>query len=472
MSNFKLLIDGILVEGARATPVLNPATEQAVALCPRADEAQLKLAVAAARRAFPKWAEAGEEARSQALTELADALEARAHEFAALLTAEQGKTLEAASFEVGGSIALLRFSAGLRLPDKILRDDERSTIIEQRYPLGVVAAITPWNYPLILLMMKVGPGLIAGNTMVIKPAPTTPLTTLKFGELCGAILPPGVINVIADENELGGKLTAHPDIAKVAFTGSTETGKKVAATAANSLKRMTLELGGNDAAIVLDDADPRAAAAGIFAGATLNSGQVCMAIKRVYCAESLYDALCEELALLANEAVVDDGAKQGTQLGPIQNKQQYDKVWDIIEDARQQGRIIAGGEREDRAGYFIKPTIVRDIANDARLVQEEQFGPVLPVLKYTDVEDAIARTNDSPFGLGGTVWSSNQERALAVASRIESGTVWINRHMDLPFDIPFGGAKQSGIGTELGHEGLEEFTQRRVVNMEKFEQAV
>jgi len=253
----------------------------------------------------------------------------------------------------------------------------------------------------------------------------------------------------------------------VAFTGSTATGKKVMASAASSLKRITLELGGNDAAIILDDVDPKEVAPKIFGGATINSGQVCLAIKRVYAPESMYDALCDELAKLANEAIVGDGLEQGTQLGPIQNKMQYEKVKEYLEDARKNGKIIAGGELPDRPGYFIPPTIVRDIPEDARLVQEEQFGPVLPILSYTNLDDAIAKANDSEYGLGGTVWSKDLAKGQAVAAQIDSGTVWVNKHLDLPFDIPFGGAKQSGLGVEYGQEGLEEFTQATTINIAK-----
>jgi acyl-CoA reductase-like NAD-dependent aldehyde dehydrogenase len=302
---------------------------------------------------------------------------------------------------------------------------------------------------------------------VAKPAPTTPLTTLRFGELCARILPPGVVNVIVDQNDLGPALTGHPDVAKVAFTGSTATGKKVMASAAGTLKRLTLELGGNDAAIVLDDVDPKEVAPKIFAGATLNSGQVCFAIKRLYVHDSVYDAFCDELGKLARETVVGDGLEPGTQMGPIQNKAQFEKVKGYIEDGRQNGTIVAGGEVVEREGFFIRPTIVRDIADDARLVREEQFGPVLPVLRYSDIDAVIARANDTEFGLGGSVWSSDRDRAFGVAARINSGTVWVNKHLDIGLDTPFAGAKQSGIGAEMGQEGLEEFTQATIINMAK-----
>ena len=467
MTDFKLLINGRLVPGASSIDVLNPATEQVVAACPTASEAQLNEAVAAAKAAFPAWSKRPLKERADLLNKLADAMFARQEEFARLLTQEQGKPLPMAMWEVGGTAAGLQYFASLDLPDKVLKDDAETKIILQHAPLGVVAAITPWNFPLILLSIKIGPGLLAGNTMICKPAPTTPLTTLLLGEIAADIFPPGVLNIIADKNDLGGAITGHPDIAKVAFTGSTATGKKVMASAAGSLKRITLELGGNDAAIVLEGVDPKEVAPKIFGGATMNSGQVCLAIKRVYAPASMYDELCNELAKLANEAVVGDGLEQGTQLGPIQNKMQFEKVKEYIEIGRKDGKIIAGGDVPEGKGYFIPPTIVRDIPHDSRLVKEEQFGPVLPVLSYTDLDDAIAKANDSEYGLGGTVWTNDLDRGQEVASQILSGTIWVNKHLDLPFDVPFGGAKQSGLGVEYGQEGLEEFTQQKTINMAK-----
>jgi len=274
-----------------------------------------------------------------------------------------------------------------------------------------------------------------------------------------------VLNIIADANDLGGALTSHPDVRKVSFTGSTATGKKVMESVSSTLKRLTLELGGNDAAIVLDDVDPKEVAPKIFDAAMSNAGQICLATKRVYAHASIYDRLCEELARLAREAVVDDGLAQGVTIGPLQNKMQYDKVKAFLDDARRDGKVIAGGEAVDRDGYFISPTIVRDIGEDSRLVREEQFGPVLPILSFENVDDAIARTNDTEYGLGGSVWTSNIERGIAVASQIDSGTVWVNKSLDLQFDVPFRGSKMSGVGAENGIEGLEEFTQARIVNV-------
>ncbi len=464
---YPLLINGRLVAGAMILDVINPATGRLLAQCARADKAQLDAAVAAAKLAFPAWSATPIETRRQVLLKIADALQARGAEFARLLTQEQGKPLPAAMHEVGGAVAMIRAFAAMDLPQKILRENDAERIVQQRAPLGVVAAITPWNFPLVLLMIKVAPALLAGNTVVAKPAPTTPLTTLLFGELCAPLLPPGVLNVIVDQNDLGGILTQHPDVAKVAFTGSTATGRKVMASVAGTIKRLTLELGGNDAAIVLDDVDVKDVAAKVFQGAMLNSGQVCLAIKRLYVPDAMYEAMCDELARLADATVVGDGLDAATQMGPLQNKTQFEKVKEFLLDGRTRGKVIAGGTALDRDGYFIAPTIVRDIPDDARLVREEQFGPVLPVLRYSSLDDAIARANGTEYGLGGTVWGADSKRAYEVAQRMTAGTIWINKHLELPPDIPFGGAKQSGFGTEMGQDGLEEFTQSRIINMAK-----
>ena len=465
MTAYKLLIGGKLVAGAMTSTVINPATEDVLATAPRADLAQLHQAVAAAKAAFPVWSATPIRVRGKLLTKLADAMEARQDELARLLTEEQGKPLAEAKWEIVGAIASIRYFASLDLPSMVLREDAKRRIVEERVPLGVIAAITPWNVPIILLATKIAAALLAGNTVVAKPAATTPLTTLKIGELCAGILPPGVINIIADQNDLGSALTGHPDVAKVTFTGSTATGKKVMESAAGSLKRLTLELGGNDAAIVLDDVDPKEVAPKLLAGAMFNSGQGCITIKRLYVHDSQYGEICDELGRLAREIIVDDGIKQGTQMGPLQNKAQFEKVKGFLEDAQQNGNIVAGGKALNRKGYFVQPTIVRDIADDARLVKEEQFGPILPVLRYSDVDDAIARANDTDFGLGGSVWSKDLDRAYAVAARIDSGTVWINQHLDMHPEVPFSGTKQSGIGTEQGQEGLEEFTHAKIINM-------
>lgn len=461
---YKMLIDGEMIDTDNRLDVFNPATSEVFERCGRADAALLDQAIDAALRAFPLWSKRSYDDRALAIHALADRMEARTEEFARLLTQEQGKPLDQAGFEIGGAVYVLRTFAEMRLPPEILRQDGDARVTEYRGPLGVVAAITPWNFPVLLLMNKLAPALLTGNTMVVKPAPTTPLTTLLFGELCQQILPPGVVNIIVDANDLGSLLTSHPGIAKVAFTGSTATGKKVMASAAESVKRITLELGGNDGAIVLDDVDSVSAAKHLFDGAMLNAGQICVAIKRAYVPSSMYEAVCEELVQLATTAVVDNGLHQGTQIGPVQNATQFEKLKDMLTDCANNGTIIAGGHPLDRPGYFIAPTIVRDLDDNARIVREEQFGPILPVLAYDDIDDVIARINDSDYGLAGTVWGKDLDRANAVASQIEAGTIWVNQHLAIDATIPFRGSKQSGFGGELGLEGLKEYTQARIVS--------
>jgi acyl-CoA reductase-like NAD-dependent aldehyde dehydrogenase len=467
MSSYHLQIGGRAVAGATTMPVVNPATEAVITECARADLVQLNAAVAAAKASFPAWARLDLAVRRQKLLAIAADLTKHAAELARLLTAEQGKPLSHAEGEVAGAVAFMEALASLDLPTRVLQEDATGRFLEHRTPLGVVTAITPWNFPVALFTIKAVPALLAGNTVVAKPAPTTPLTTLRVAEIYCAHLPAGVLNVIIDCNDLGSELTSHPDVRKVSFTGSTATGKKVMGSAAGLLKRVTLELGGNDPAIVLDDVDPKSVARSLFEGAMMNSGQVCLAIKRAYVHKSQYETICSELASLAESAVVGDGMAPGTQFGPIQNKMQYERVNGLIENGAREGKIVAGGRKHDGAGYFVRPTIVRDIADGARLVREEQFGPVLPVLSYTDVDDAVRRANDTDYGLGGTVWSSDPKRAQEVAMRIDSGLVWVNSHMNVSPLVATGGAKQSGMGLELGVEGLEEFTQRHLVFVAK-----
>jgi len=462
MQDLGLLIDGRLVAGASTMPVINPASEEVIAQCPRADSNQLNQAVAAAKAAFPAWAKLGYPERRKALLAFADAVESSAAELARLLTAEQGKPLHMAEGEIAGTVRYIRETSKLDLPEKVIAETDAIKAIEHRTPLGVVAAIAPWNFPVIAIVVKFVPALLAGNTAVAKPAATTPLTALFLAKLANDVFPAGVLNVITDLNDLGGELTSHPDVAKVTFTGSTATGKKVLASAASMIKRVTLELGGNDVAIVLDDADPKVAANQVFKAAMFNSGQLCLAAKRAYVHESHYDQFCDEIAALADAAIVGDGTKQGTQYGPIQNKMQFEKVKGYIETGRRDGTIIAGGTTEG-PGYFVRPTIVRDIGDDSPLVREEQFGPVLPVLKYSDLDDVLERANDTDFGLGGTIWTSNVERGVEIAKQIDSGMLWVNLHMTTIPNVTHGGAKMSGLGTEAGLEGLEEFTQHHVI---------
>jgi acyl-CoA reductase-like NAD-dependent aldehyde dehydrogenase len=465
--NYRLLIGGKLVDGSQTLDVINPATGKYFASVARSDLEQLNLAVAAAKNAFPHWSALPDSERRNCLHRFADQIHAHRDELARLLTAEQGKPLDQAHVEIVRSIDAFRHFADIELPVKIIRDTESQKIVEQRSALGVVAAITPWNFPVFLLALKLAPALSVGNTVVAKPAPTTPLTTAMLGEIAADIFPPGALNIVIDANDLGAALTEHPDVAKVSFTGSTSTGRRVMASAAETIKRVTLELGGNDAAIVLDDVDVKAVAPKLFAASMVNAGQVCLATKRIYAPRVLYRQLCQELGEIARQTVVGDGTIAGVEIGPVQNRQQYEKVLGIIEKAKSQGTVVAGGHAIEGDGYFIAPTVICDLPEDSELVRDEQFGPVIPVLSYDSIEEVIDRANDSEFGLGGTIWSGDVERGFAVALRIHAGTVWVNTHLDMPLDIPFGGAKQSGIGREQGLEGIYEFTQCKIINVSK-----
>lgn len=467
MGDFPMLIGGKLTQGDGTLKVINPATEEAFATVERASRKQAGDAVAAAKAAFPAWSKTPIEKRQAIVSKIADVVRDNAAELASLLTAEQGKPLPESQGEMAWTEGYLRHYATLNLETKVVQDDATARVEVRRKPLGVVVGIVAWNFPVLLAAWKIGPALVAGNTIVLKPAPTTPVATLRLAALIKDVAPPGVVNVIADENDLGDYLTSHPDVAKVSFTGSTETGKKIMKSSADTLKRLTLELGGNDVAIVLDDVDVKNVAPKIFDAAMLNCGQVCMAAKRIYVQDGVYDAMATEMAAIAKDAVVDDGSKQGTRVGPLQNKMQFEKVKGLLASARKEGATVVGGESGGRSGYFIKPAIVTNVKEGSRIVDEEQFGPVIPLIRFKSDDEIVARANATQFGLGGSVWSSNFDRARRIAEDIDAGTVWINQHVTIGPHIPMAGAKQSGIGVEQSLEGLAEFTQVRVLNMAK-----
>lgn len=467
MKEFRLLIGGDLVEGELMLDVVNPATEEVLTRCSRASLRQLNAAVAAAKAAFPTWAAVPMAERQQALRDVATILADNVDDLARVLTQEQGKPLGDSRSEVRSVVDRFRYWAGQELQVQVLEDSETMRVEAHRKPLGVVAAIVPWNFPLGMMSWKVAPSLLVGNTVVVKPAPTTPLATLFFGELLREALPAGVLNIVTDDNDLGAALAEHPDVSKVSFTGSVATGRKVMSSAAATLKHLTLELGGNDAAIVLDDVEPIEVAGKLFNAAFFNTGQVCTAIKRLYVHESIYDEVCDELARLADEAVIGDGLDQGTKFGPINNKRQFERVKELLADAREHGTVLGSAPVPARErGYFIRPTIVRDVDEKSRIVEEEQFGPVLPVMSFVTDDEAVTRANATPFGLGGSIWSSDSERAYRLADRVEAGMVWVNRHGGAWNHIPFLGSKQSGLGAELGGvRALEEYTQLKIVNV-------
>ena len=468
MSDATLLIDGQSIPSDATFGVVNPATEEVFAQAPEASRENLDAAVAAARKAFPAWRAKSLDERRAVLLSMADAVEADLPTLAELLTREQGKSLANAQFEVGGTAMWMRALATLELPVEVISEDEASRVELHRRPLGVVGAITPWNFPLLLSMWKVAPALLTGNTMVLKPSPYTPLAVMRFGEIVRDIVPAGVLNVVCGGDDLGRWITEHDDVDKISFTGSGPTGKKIMASASGNLKRITLELGGNDAAIVRGDANPAEIAQPIFDMAFQNSGQVCGAIKRLYVHENVYEEMCEALVTLANEKTVGDGMAEGTDFGPVQNAMQYDIVCDLAKSAREDGgRFLVGGEPPEGKGYFFPLTIVADVTDGHRLVDEEPFGPILPVIRWSEDDDVIRRANDTRFGLGGSVWSANAEKATEMASQLETGSAWVNQHFSLSPFLPFGGVKESGMGVENGPWGLAEFTSSQVLNVKK-----
>ncbi|NHN38029.1 aldehyde dehydrogenase family protein [Pseudomaricurvus alcaniphilus] len=474
MTEYKLIVDGKPLATTDTFGVVNPATGEVFAQCQAASSEHLDQAVAAARKAFPGWSQQPDEVRVGKLKEIAALLQEHSEELAQLLTREQGKPLQGfaglgAHFEVGGAIAWTEATAALHMPVDVIEDSDQLRIEVHRKPLGVVGSITPWNYPLMIAVWHVLPALRSGNTVVLKPSEMTPLATARFVELCNQVLPAGVLNIVASNaGSLGAAMSKHSGIDKIVFTGSTPTGKRIMSAASATLKRLTLELGGNDAAIVLADADPKKIAPAIFATAFINSGQTCAALKRLYVHEGIYEELCAELAAIANSVKVGNGLEPGIDFGPVQNEAQLNIVAELADDARQAGaRFLSGGVRPQGPGYFYPITLVADISDGTRLVDEEPFGPILPIIKFTDVEDALRRANASENGLGGSVWSADVEKATQLASRLECGSAWINNHAILHPMAPFGGVKQSGFGVEFGQFGLDEYCSLQTLHISK-----
>ncbi len=465
-TDFSLLINGGLVSSDAWLDVVNPATEQVFARCPAAGKVQLDAAINAARNAFAAWSRRSYEERATHVRRYTAVLAEHRDELAELLVREQGKPIAQARAELDSCLKQADNTVGLQIPVELLVESDAHRIELHYRPLGVVGIITPWNAPAALALGSLSSAVYTGNTVVIKPSPYTPLTTLKMGELAREIFPPGVVNVLSGGDELGRQLCEHPGAQKISFTGSVATGKKVLASSAATLKRVTLELGGNDPAIVLDDADPKAIAKKIFFACFVNSGQVCMAIKRIYAHEDVYDELCEVLAEEARNAPYGDGLDPKNKLGPLQNKMQFDKVVELFEATKLSGaRILAGGDVPDRPGYFLPPTYVTDIDDDNRLVTEEQFGPIVPILKFGALEDAIRRANDTRYGLSGSVWTTDKERGKAVAMQLEVGTAWVNQHRAISAYVPFGGAKESGLGRQHSTLGLKGYMEPQVVSV-------
>ncbi|WKC46479.1 aldehyde dehydrogenase family protein [Pseudomonas veronii] len=465
MHHYTMLINGVQVAGENGQfDVINPATGTAFAQCPAGSLAQLDQAVAAAQAAFKTWRHSTHALRCERLLAIAEAIEQDADALARLIVLEQGKPLELALSEVMGAAAWTRYAAAQQIPVELVEETPTQRVELHRKPLGVVASITPWNWPVMIAVWHIMPALRAGNCVISKPSSLTPLSTLRLVDIIARHLPHGVINCVTGEQGFGSAITTHPGIQKIVFTGSTATGQSVMRGAAGNLKRLTLELGGNDAAIVLPGTPVEEVAEAIFQAAFLNMGQTCAALKRLYVHESQYSAFADALTRIAARQVVGDGLAPGVTFGPVQNLEQLQLVEALVADAREHGaRVLCGGARLERPGFFYPPTLVADVTDGQRLVDEEQFGPVLPLIAYQDVEDVLRRANAGDMGLGGSVWGPDVEQATALASRLESGVAWVNCHARIQPNTPFGGSKMSGFGVEFGLEGLLEFTGQQLL---------
>ncbi len=469
LTSFSMLIGGKTVESKRKLGVINPANEQVFSHAPICEPSDLDQAVALAKHAFPSWSMTSYQQRTELLRTMSDIICSNVEDLKFLLSAEQGKSHKEARFEILASCNWLKAMADMTLPVQVNESTDARLSETRRVPIGVVAAISPWNFPVLLSFSKISPALAAGNCIVVKPSPFTPLTMLRIGELIKDVLPPGVLNIISGDDDLGPMLTSHSGIDKISFTGSTETGKRVMHSAAEDIKGLTLELGGNDVAIVLPDADINKCVSQIAWGTFRNTGQICINSKRIYVHSDCYDRFAK--AFLAQIKLFRIGAadEPGAVLGPVQNQRQYDRVIELIEDCKNNGyRFLTGGDVDsDAAGYFLPLSVIDNPPKNSRIVLEEPFGPIVPLMKYNDLEALIKDVNSSDYGLAGSVWGEDLETATHVAEKLQTGTVWINEiHKISPFE-PMAGHKQSGFGVENGIAGLMEYTLPKTITINR-----
>ncbi|MEN8293113.1 aldehyde dehydrogenase family protein [Acinetobacter radioresistens] len=467
--NTHVIINGENIQGSAETfKVLNPANEEVVTEIASATPEQVNQAVQAATEAFKQWKNISDEEINNSFSKIANDIRQEKKEIARLITLEQGKPLGLAEFEVEAGASWIEYIASLEIPVETIQEPGSKTIQVYNRPLGVVASITPWNWPFMIAVWHLFPALKTKNCIVNKPSEYTPLSTVKLVEIINRHVPKGVCSVVLGTGKVGQVLSEHPDIAKVTFTGSTRTGQSILSHSVNTLKGVVLELGGNDVGIVLDDIDVDSTAEKIFGSAFLNAGQTCAALKRLYVHENIYEDLIHKLVEIAERQVVGNGQEENTTFGPVQNRMQFNKVKALIEDAiAQGGELLTQAPVLPENGYYIAPTLIANLREGVALVDEEQFGPVLPIIKFSEIDDVIQRANQSSFGLGGSVWSQNIEKAQEIANQLECGTVWINSHADLSPAAPFGGWKLSGLGYSFGLDGLLLFTKKQAIHISR-----
>ncbi|KAI1405978.1 aldehyde dehydrogenase [Hypoxylon fuscum] len=463
------VIDGKLSTTESTRCSINPSTLKNNPEVPVSTIADVEEAVQAARKAAESWSQVPWEDRRKAVEGFATALEIQQDDFANMLTKEQGKPFPRAQLEIKTGIQWLRDFCQLSIPETVIEDNDSRRISTRYTPLGVVVAITAWNYPVQpLALSKIAPALLTGNALILKPSPFTPYCNLKLAELGLRFFPPGILQALSGDDNLGPWMTEHPGIDKISFTGSIATGKKVMESCSKTLKRVTLELGGNDPAIVCADVD-LAAIPTITGIAFENAGQICCGIKRLYVHESVYDTVMATVLAVLPHLKFGDGFVDGVFIPPITNKQQFERVQELLADAeRAQLKVVAGSTKPmpgagETGGYFIAPTVIDNPPDDSKIVTEEQFGPILPILKWTDEDDVIRRANDTQYGLGASIWTQDMARAERMAGRMQAGTVWINSHVEIGATYPFGGHKNSGIGSEWGVEGMKAYCNLQTV---------
>lgn len=470
MKTYAFSINGKSISTEKTFDVKNPATGDTIGSASMSNKEHVSQAVAAAKAAQPSWAAKSDEERKSTMNKVADILAENTAYLAKWITEEQGKPMAGpgSMFEMQACVGWTQVPASLDLPVEVIFEDDTRKDELHRKPIGVIGAIAPWNWPLMIAIWQIIPAIRAGNTVVLKPSEYTTIGTLEMVRLINTVLPPGVLNTVSGGGDIGASLVEHSDVDKIMFTGSSSTARKIIESSKGNMARLTLECGGNDAAIILPGTDIRSKAEDLFWGAFINMGQTCACAKRLYVHENDYDAVVEVLSDLASKMPMGNGMEDGIVLGPIQNKMQFDKVNDLVEDAKSKGaEVICGGSPLGGSGYFYPITLLGNVDNGHRIVDEEQFGPVLPIIKYKLVEEAIQKANDTKTGLGGSVWGDDLDQAAEVASKIQAGTVWINQHGAIHPMVPFGGIKESGYGVEFGIEGLKAVTRPQVISIKK-----